>query len=1003
MFQKMMDKVFGTKHEREIRKIQPMVARINALEGSYEGATDAELKAMTGEFKNKLDNGASLDDILPDAFAVVRETGKRVLGMRHYDVQMIGGIILHKGHIGEMKTGEGKTLVATLPAYLNGLTGRGVHVVTVNDYLASRDAEWMGRIYRWLGMETGTIVHGLKNDQRRASYAADITYGTNNEFGFDFLRDNMKLSIEHMVQRGHYFCIIDEVDSILIDEARTPLIISGAADADVKKYADIDKVIPGLQQEIDYLLDEESRAASLTDEGINKVEERLGVENLYDPEHIEVLHHVNQALKAHTLFKRDRDYAIVGEEVVIIDPFTGRMMEGRRWSDGLHQAVEAKEKVRVKRESETLATITYQKYFQKYEKLSGMTGTADTEAPEFEKIYSVKTTVIPTNKPVIRRDLDDVVYKTEQDKFQAVVEEIVAARDRGQPVLVGTASVEKSEIVHQMLRAAQVPHAVLNAKHHGHEAGIVAQAGRPGSVTISTNMAGRGTDILLGGNAEFMAKEEVGRWDPEAEPQEEYDKRLTATIERYEAQCKADKQAVLDAGGLMVVGTERHESRRIDNQLRGRAGRQGDPGASRFFLSLEDELLRIFGSDKLSGLMERMGMEDGVPLEHPWLSKAVENAQSKVEGRNFGIRKNLLEYDEVNSQQRDAVYGMRRRIIKGEDTRGLVMDIVHDALLLLVEQHFPLKAQPEDLDVPGYNKAVVMTLPVPGLELSMDRVYHVPHEDVVVDLMKIVGDWYTSKEQLIGEENTRYRERYFLLTIIDDLWKKHLQAMSHLRSGIGLRGYGQRNPLLEYKREALQMYLMMSANRDEQVVSHLMNAQPELAESAASATNAKRTAKKLVAGNFKPAAQVLGGVGESAPSPEPLPQVAPPQPAAPPPRPNPGEEARLFAAHFQVRRNDPCPCGSGKKYKKCCYEAGWEPPAPPAEAAPAPAEGVTSSDVAAAPPIDPSEAPTPGPAPEASAPAVEPAAEVASADGYDDLYAPPPASDDDTDEAPAPA
>ncbi len=914
MFQKMMDKVFGTKHEREIRKIQPMVARINALEASYEGASDAELKAMTGEFKNKLENGASLDDILPDAFAVVRETGKRVLGMRHYDVQMIGGIILHKGHIGEMKTGEGKTLVATLPAYINGLTGRGVHVVTVNDYLASRDAEWMGQIYRWLGMETGTIVHGLKNDQRRASYAADITYGTNNEFGFDFLRDNMKLSIEHMVQRGHYFCIIDEVDSILIDEARTPLIISGAADADVKKYADIDKVIPGLQQEIDYLLDEESRAASLTDEGINKVEERLGVENLYDPEHIEVLHHVNQALKAHTLFKRDRDYAIVNDEVVIIDPFTGRMMEGRRWSDGLHQAVEAKEKVRVKRESETLATITYQKYFQKYEKLSGMTGTADTEAPEFEKIYSVKTTVIPTNKPVIRRDLDDVVYKTEQDKFQAVVEEIVAARDRGQPVLVGTASVEKSEIVHQMLRAAQVPHQVLNAKHHGHEAGIVAQAGRPGSVTISTNMAGRGTDILLGGNAEFMAKEEVGRWNPEAEPQEEYDKRLKATMERYEAQCKADKASVLEAGGLMVVGTERHESRRIDNQLRGRAGRQGDPGASRFFLSLEDELLRIFGSDKLSGLMERMGMEDGVPLEHPWLSKAVENAQSKVEGRNFGIRKNLLEYDEVNSQQRDAVYGMRRRIIKGEDTRGLVMDIVHDALLLLVEQHFPLKAQPEDLDVKGYNKAVVMTLPVPGLELSMDRVYHVPHEDVVVDLMKIVDAWYSSKEQLIGEENTRYRERYFLLTIIDDLWKKHLQAMSHLRSGIGLRGYGQRNPLLEYKKEGFEMFQMMRDLREQHVVERLFqNLSQERAlteeEKVALLAEQKRKEQERAAAAMA-RANKLGG-GRRGPAAKPV---------------------TVRREGDKIGRNQPCPCGSGKKYKKCHMDKDLEEPAAQAPA-----------------------------------------------------------------------
>jgi len=933
MFQKMMDKVFGTKHDREIKKIQPLVARINGLEASYQGASDAELKAMTPEFKTKLDNGASLDDILPDAFAVVREASKRILEMRHFDVQLIGGAILHKGHIAEMKTGEGKTLVATLPAYLNGLSGKGVHVVTVNDYLASRDSDWMGQVYRWLGLDTGTIVHGLKNEQRRASYAADITYGTNNEFGFDYLRDNMKLSIEHMVQRGHNFCIIDEVDSILIDEARTPLIISGAADADVQKYYEIDKVIPGLRQEIDYLLDEESRAASLTDEGINRVEERLEIDNLYDPQHVEMLHHVNQALKAHTLFKRDRDYAVRGDEVTIIDPFTGRMMEGRRWSDGLHQAVEAKEKVRVQRESETLATITYQKYFQSYEKLSGMTGTADTEAPEFEKIYSVKTTVIPTNKPIMRHDLEDVIYKTEQDKFHAVVEEIALARDRGQPVLVGTASVEKSEIVHQMLKAAGVPHSVLNAKHHGREAGIVAQAGVPGNVTISTNMAGRGTDILLGGNAEFMAREEVGRWNPEDEPQEEYNKRLELAIETHVAQCAAGKQQVLEAGGLMVVGTERHESRRIDNQLRGRAGRQGDPGMSRFFLSLEDELLRIFGSDKLSGLMERMGMEDGVPLEHPWLTRAVENAQSKVEGRNFGIRKNLLEYDEVNSQQRDAVYGMRRRIIAGEDTRGLVTDIVHDALLLLVESHFPLKAVPEDLDVPGYNKAVVMTLPVGGLELTMEQVYHVPHEEIVEGLMTKVNEWYSSKEQLIGEENTRYRERYFLLTIIDNLWKSHLQAMSHLRSGIGLRGYGQRNPLLEYKKEGFNMFQMMLDLRDKRVIEQLFgNLDKERAltdeekvllleqqreQEIARAADAVEKANKMGHGKAGDGAAAMAAAKAA--------QNRPNASAAPQGRPVTARpQTTIRRDGLKVGRNDPCYCGSGKKYKKCHMAADLE-------------------------------------------------------------------------------
>ena len=918
MFKKTFEKVFGTKHDREIRKVRPMVARINALEESYKNASDAELQAMTPEFKRKLEAGATLEDLLPDAFAVTREAAVRVLGMRHYDVQLIGGVFMHKGHICEMKTGEGKTLVATLPAYLDGLSGKGVHVITVNDYLAARDAEWMGRVYKWLGLSVGTIIHGLKNDERRAAYAADITYGTNNEFGFDFLRDNMKLSIEHMVQRGHNFCIIDEVDSILIDEARTPLIISGAGDSDVSKYSTIDGVIPGLQQEIDYILDEEARASSLTDEGISKVEARLSIPNLYEPEHIETLHHVNQALKAHTLFKRDRDYAIVEGEVVIIDPHTGRMMPGRRWSDGLHQAVEAKEKLKVKRESETLATITYQKYFQKYDKLSGMTGTADTEAPEFEKIYNVKTTVIPTNKPIARDDMDDVVYKTEQDKFEAVIEEIAASVDRGQPCLVGTASVEKSELLHQMLKAARIPHNVLNAKQHGREAYIVAQAGVPGTVTISTNMAGRGTDIVLGGNPEMLAKQEVGLWDPQEEPQEEYDKRLEIAVEKHEAGCKAAKAQVLDAGGLYVIGTERHESRRIDNQLRGRSGRQGDPGASRFFLSLEDELLRIFGSDKLKGLMERMGMEDGVPLEHPWLSKAVENAQSKVEGRNFGIRKNLLEYDEVNSQQRDAVYGLRKRVIGGDETRKLVMDIVHDALLLLVETNFPPKAPPEDLKVEEYNKAVDRLLPVPGLELTMDEVHHVPHEDIVTGLMAKVDAWYASKEQLIGEENTRYRERYFILTIIDGLWKKHLQAMSHLRSGIGLRGYGQRNPLLEYKKEGFNMFNMMLDLRDQRVIEQLFgnlaNERELTEEEKVQLLEEQRRKEEERAAR---AVEEANRLGHGKPSDANTARQAA-QSRARQGRPVTVRPVKTIRREGEkLGRNDPCWCGSGKKYKKC--------------------------------------------------------------------------------------
>jgi len=920
MFANAMKKVFGTKHDRTIKKLRPLVSRINALAPSYEGASDADLRAMTGMFREKLDQGSSLDDILPDAYAVVKEAAWRTMQMRHYDVQLVGGILMHEGQVCEMRTGEGKTLTATLPVYLNALEGKGTHLVTVNDYLASRDAEWMSQIYGFLGLSVGTIVHGLTNQQRRDAYNSDITYGTNNEFGFDFLRDNMKLSRDSMVQRGHRYAIVDEVDSILIDEARTPLIISGAAEADLSRFAEIDKVIPGLKQEIDYLLDEEARSCSLTDEGIDRVEQRLGVENLFLPQNIETLHLVNQGLKAHMLFKKDRDYVIEPDQrsgkpsVVIVDPFTGRKMPGRRWSDGLHQAIEAKERIEVEKENVTLATITYQKYFQKYDKLSGMTGTADTEAAEFKKIYEVDTTVVPTNRPIARLDHDDVVYKTEAEKFEAVIEEVREAHEAGRPTLVGTASVDKSELLHRLLTKAQVPHSVLNAKHHESEADIVAQAGRPGAVTISTNMAGRGTDILLGGNPENLAHREVGKWDSDEEPQEDYDRRLQDAVARFTSQCERDKALVLERGGLHVVGTERHESRRIDNQLRGRAGRQGDPGSSRFFLSLEDDLMRIFGSDKMKGLMERLGMEDGEPLIHPWLSKAVGNAQQKVEGRNFGIRKNLLEYDDVMSQQRDAVYGMRNSIMDGEDTREMVFDLGYDLLLTSCVRYLPERGGKQDMDVDGLNKDLKRFFKQ-DFEFTFDDIGERTPQEIADDLMKRIETWYDAKQELIGAENLRYRERYFLLSIIDSLWKSHLQAMDHLRGGIGLRGYGQRNPLLEYKKEGFEMFEMMRNLQEEEVIERLFdNLSHERAltdeEKAALLEDERRREEERIR-KATESANRMGG------------------------RPAQGKSASAGAAQGQqlarpvtfrrskpkVGRNDPCWCGSGKKYKNCHMKA----------------------------------------------------------------------------------
>jgi preprotein translocase subunit SecA len=840
-------------------------------------------------------------------------------------------MVLHQGKIAEMKTGEGKTLVATLPVYLNALSGKGAHVVTVNDYLAKRDAEWMEPIYNFLGLSVGSILSGERNDQiKRAAYACDITYGTNNEFGFEYLRDNMKFSIDQMVQRGHNFAIVDEVDSILIDEARTPLIISGPMNASVDLYSIIDSVVPLLQREVDFIVDEKGKSVSLTDDGISKIEQKLGIDNLYDPHNMEVLHHVNQSLKAHYLFKRDRDYVVRDNEVVIVDEFTGRLMHGRRWSDGLHQAVEAKEKVSVQQESQTYATITFQNLFRMYDKLAGMTGTAATEAAEFAEIYDLDTLIIPTNRPIARLDHDDIIYKTQMEKFRAVVAEIEQRNKKGQPILVGTTSVERSEIVHKLLERKGIPHEVLNAKNHAREAHIVAQAGRIGAVTISTNMAGRGTDIKLGGNPEEMAAAEA---DPESDP-EGYE----AILAVYEEQCADEKGKVLDAGGLFIVGTERHESRRVDNQLRGRAGRQGDPGGSRFYLSLEDDLLRIFGSDKITVWMERMGLEDDEPIEHRWITRAVENAQVKVEGHNFNIRKNLLEYDDVMNYQRKGVYEIRTRALKGENVLDMVRESVENIVQDIMDDFIVEGLHPEHWNIEGMRENQKRVLGIEWEEGDDELRDHSRNElrermfdDAVARLDALVED--------MGKEVFTEYSRMLLLQFTDSLWKDHLLALDRLRQGVGLRGYGQRNPLLEYKREALQMYLMMSAMRDEMLIQRLFQTDPELAKAAAERPG-KSTARKLQAGNFKPAAQVLGQAAAAARNAQAAPAQPPagaplatPAPAsrAPMKPPEKGEEARLFAARFNIRRNDPCPCGSGKKYKKCCYDSSWQPPEPPAE------------------------------------------------------------------------
>jgi preprotein translocase subunit SecA len=831
--------VFGSKNERELKKLQPIIEQINALETDLKALSDDQLKSHTAKFKERLHNGESMDDLLPEAFAVVREASRRTLNMRHFDVQLLGGIVLHQGKIAEMKTGEGKTLVATLPAYLNALTGKGVHIITVNDYLASRDTRWMGTIYTFLDLTVGTIVHGLDDAERKKAYGADITFGTNNEFGFDYLRDNMKFDRQSLVQRELHYAIVDEVDSILIDEARTPLIISGPAERSTDLYYQVNNIIPRLKKESDYSIDEKARTVVLTEEGVAKAEKLLQVDNIYDPKHIELLHHVNQGLKAHTLFKRDVDYIVKNGEVIIVDEFTGRLMPGRRYSEGLHQALEAKEGVKIENENQTLATVTFQNYFRMYDKLAGMTGTADTEAVEFKKIYSLEVMVIPTDKPMIRKDFSDIIYKTRREKFNAAIGEIVELHRKGQPVLVGTISIDVSEQVSNSLKKKGIKHTVLNAKIHEKEAEVIAMAGQKGAVTISTNMAGRGTDIVLG-------------------------------------------EGVTEQGGLHILGTERHESRRIDNQLRGRSGRQGDPGSSRFYLSLEDDLLRIFGGERITGIMDRLGMQEGEPIEHGLISRAIENAQSKVEGHNFEIRKQLLEYDDVMNQQREVIYRQRREALFGKDLKSSIQEIIEEKSEEIAGAFADERTPAEEWDFKGLNEAVFKQF---NFRLST-------LEDETLDgltgegLAQLINDEavriYEEKEKTIGSEDFRQLERIVMLQNVDNLWKDHLLSMDHLKEGIGLRGYAQQNPLLVYKKEGFEMFQDMIARIKEETLGILFRIQ--LAE--------PQKMKEIQ----RPREQQLtySGSGE------------------------PQKKKPVRRADKKIGRNAPCPCGSGKKYKKCC-------------------------------------------------------------------------------------
>ena len=967
MIQKALAKVFGTSNEREVKRISPIVGQVNAFESRMQQLTDEQLRAKTDEFRKRIHERldsiedeterlaarkAVLDELLPEAFAVAREAGKRVLNMRHFDVQLIGGAVLHQGKISEMKTGEGKTLVATLPVYLNALAGEGVHVVTVNDYLAKRDSEWMGKLYRFLGLSVGVIVHDLDDEERREAYAADVTYGTNNEFGFDYLRDNMKFDLKECVQRGHNFGIVDEVDSILIDEARTPLIISGASEESTDKYARVDRIIPQLKkgEEIetapgepkiytgDFVVDEKHKNTTITDEGWEKVEKLLGVENIADQENWSLKHHVETAVKAHALYRRDVEYVIKDGEVIIVDEFTGRMMPGRRWSDGLHQAIEAKEGVKIERETQTLATITFQNYFRMYKKLAGMTGTAETEAAEFDKIYKLQVVVIPTNMVMRRLENPDVVYRTEKEKYFAVADEIQKVHAEQRPILVGTTSIEKSERLSELLKKKNVKHVVLNAKYHEREAEIVAQAGRVGAVTIATNMAGRGTDILLGGNAEFMARQEAvkkGIAQPLREaggevvlqqdsshaivfyysgteyqcPVEEWNE----IFSRYKKDTDVEHTKVVEVGGLHILGTERHEARRIDNQLRGRAGRQGDPGSSRFYLSLEDDLMRIFARAWVSNLLQRLGMEEGIPIESKLISRRIEAAQKAVEAQHFESRKHVLEYDDVMNKQREAVYGLRRQMLEGVDQKELILeDYVASMVGEALDRFAPKDAHADQWDVDGLRKYLLDYF---GLDLAKrgidpDQLSRAELGDAIFEKLHEI---YESKEKQLGADAMRYHERMIMLSVLDTLWKEHLLNMDHLKEGIGLRGYAQKDPLVEYKRESFDMFEAMMARFQEDTARYLFHMQ-------------------IVEGSA-PHPPVAGDDAEELPPPPPRRRaqtsVDDLEDQFQRRKKRELEQARMAGAtngntpqtvvrgSAKVGRNDPCPCGSGKKFKKC--------------------------------------------------------------------------------------
>ena len=1053
MLNTLLTKVIGTKNERELKKIRPTIQHIGSLEAELRKLSDAQLRDKTAEFRKRAGGGngdgggEGLDSLLPEAFAVVREAGRRVLNMRHFDVQLIGGIVLHRGMIAEMKTGEGKTLVATLPSYLNALSGKGVHVVTVNDYLAKRDSEWMGRLYRFLGLSVGVIQHHLDDRERQVAYGADITYGTNNEFGFDYLRDNMKFDLGNYVQRGHNFAVVDEVDSILIDEARTPLIISGPAEESTDKYYRLNAIIPKLkpgarisgerkaeeraelEKTGDYIVDEKAKTVTLTEQGMAHVERLLGIQNLWDPSNMDVLHHTNQALRAHTLFQNDVDYVVKDGEVIIVDEFTGRLMPGRRWSDGLHQAVEAKEKVKIERENQTLATITFQNYFRMYGKLSGMTGTAETEAPEFDKIYKLEVLVTPTNRPLIRVEQPDVVYRTEAEKFKAVVDEIKELNAVGRPVLVGTISIEKSEHLSLLLKREGIKHVVLNAKYHEREAEIVAQAGRYGAVTIATNMAGRGTDIILGGVPDHRArailvekeldpeqatpeqrveaqaqaeaemagdfKKALAERKPDAETRRTLARRylglvasfaadhpsvpalealaadfpalksyldtvkqlpraakeriarnfyptlekpvdflaihpLRPAIEAIAASPELDRvsrfldqnerERVVSVGGLHILGTERHVARRIDHQLRGRAGRQGDPGSSRFYLSLQDDLMRIFGSDRISGLMLRLGMEEGVPIEHRMVTKSIERAQKQVEAQNFAVRKHLLEYDDVMNKQRTAVYDMRRMVLEGRDTREHVLNLSREVVDWYLDNYCEEKQDPGEWNLEGMRLALKETF---GMDLELARLQTMGRNEMAEECATRVRALYEEKERAIGKELMLLHQRMLMLQIVDSQWKDHLYALDHLKEGIGLRGYGQRDPLVEYKKESFAMFQALMDRIDEEILRWIFLSQPMLASDSAPEPEPelrRPVARPAPAPVREPELALAGARSLSRNLSFNDPAQAPSAFAKAEPKEAQGGSDQVQTVRREgkkVGRNDPCPCGSGRKYKKC--------------------------------------------------------------------------------------